>query len=68
MKRDQKAIIEALTAAWKHHPTVPAGKLFEKAMNISRGQLRGNPAFATNAELTSGLKALVPFDWELEKK
>lgn len=67
MTNSRPALIAALSAASKHHPKTPIGKLIGNAVNISRGQLQSNPAFASNAEITEGLKALIPSDWEQEK-
>lgn len=66
-KRSTTAIVKALGEAVKHHPNTPVGKLIGNAVNISRGQMQSNPAFATDAEVLEGLKALVPSDWEIEK-
>lgn len=66
-KRNKAAIVKALAEAIKHNPNTPVGKLIGNAVNISRGQLQSNPAFAGDAEVLEGLKALIPSDWEQEK-
>lgn len=66
-KKAKTALVTALSEAIKHHPTTPVGKLIGNAVNISRGQTQSNPAFAGDAEITEGLKALIPSDWEQEK-
>lgn len=67
MKKSHRDMIAALTDALDYHPNTPLGKLISNAVNISRGQLQSNPAFATDAEILNGLKALKPDDWEIEK-
>lgn len=67
MTKERKALVEALVVAWAFHPKRSLGQMLSAAMNISRGELRSNPAFAEDAELLEGLRALVPDEWEQEK-
>lgn len=60
MTRQQSAIINQVKATWAHHPNWTLGKLLQSAYNISTGEIRTNPAYAKNAQLMSGLRALVP--------
>lgn len=64
MNNERAELIQAIVVAWEYHPNRPLGKMLSAAMNISRGELRSNPAFAGDAELLEGLRALVPDEWE----
>lgn len=56
----QTALLNAIKRAWASHPEWTLGKLLQSAMNISRGEIRTNPAYAKDAELKKHLVALIP--------
>lgn len=59
-------MLDAVREAWVHHQDWPLGKLLQSAASVSRGQLRMNPGTLTDEEILSGLKALIPDEWEQE--
>ena len=64
-RRKQEATLETVALAWRHNPGMRLGQLMASAANISRGQLHMNPAHVTDEELLSGIRALVPHEWEV---
>ena len=58
--------LDAVREAWAHHQNWSLGRLLGSAASIQRGQLRVSPVGLTDEELTVGLKALIPEDWEIE--
>lgn len=64
-RKKQEVALEAVALAWRHNPGMRLGVLMASAANISRGQLHMNPAHVTDEELLSGIRALVPHEWEL---
>lgn len=63
----QTALLNAIKKTWAHHPDWTLGKLLQSAMNVSRGEVRTNPAYATNHELRKHLAALIPPEDEGKK-
>lgn len=68
MTPSQTALLNAIKKTWSHHPDWTLGKLLQSAMNVSRGEVRSNPAYATNAELKKHLVALIPEEDEGKKR
>lgn len=64
----QLDILAEVEVAWGYHPDWTLGKLLQSAASIARGQIRLNPGVVTDEELSHGLRALVPDDWEMEGK
>lgn len=60
----QTAIANQIKKTWAHHPDWTLGKMLQSAFNVSTGELRTNPAYATNEQLMSGLRALIPEEGE----
>ena len=62
--RQRALMIAQLSVAWNAHPEWGIGRLLSSAASIARGELRLNPAHVTDKEIISGLKALIPDEWE----
>lgn len=56
----QSRLLNQIKKTWQHHPTWTLGKLLQSANNIALGEIRTNPAYARDAHLIKGLKALEP--------
>ena len=59
-----KPLLSQIEETWAHHPNIGIGELLSKAASITRGELRLNPAYVSDDEILSGLKALIPSEWE----
>lgn len=64
MTHDKSELLALLAEVVELQPTRTVGQIMRAAMDISRGQLQSNPAFAGDAELIEGLRALIPAEWE----
>ena len=65
--RQRASMLKQIAETWDLHPEWGIGKLISSAASISRGELRLNPNGITDKEIMSGLKALIPADWENQK-
>lgn len=63
--RQRAAMLKQVTETWDAHPEWGVGKLLSSAASIARGELRINPAYVTDKEILSGLRALIPDPEEL---
>lgn len=73
----QDELLDQIKITWPHVPHLSIGKLLSSAMEITLGEKgrvqitdteKGmNPLYGRPEELISGLRALIPADWELEE-
>lgn len=60
MSAYQTQVLNQIKKTWPHHPKRTLGQLLQAANNIALGEVRTNPAYARDAHIITGLKALIP--------
>lgn len=66
---DRFNMLSQIGQTWPYVPHFSIGELIAAAMGISRGELRGKQdmRLGKEEEILSGLRALIPMEWEGKK-